>query len=183
MGTATLLCGILSLLAPLLVFIIQTYIVQKKWFGIILFVVYVFILLYETILKRGTDHEYIMNLTPFWSYSHFMESEYRWQIYQNVFLFIPYGFLMPFLTRWPYRYIVTIGILISAFIEMFQYINRIGLCEFDDVFHNALGIIIGCILWKLTNLVDKKYGDLITKKTSMFLCKAKEKIIKRESTK
>ena len=38
------------------------------------------------------------------------------------------------------------GVLISATIEMSQLITMRGLFEWDDMIHNGLGCVIGCVI-------------------------------------
>jgi glycopeptide antibiotics resistance protein len=49
--------------------------------------------------------------------------------------------------------IILIGFLISLTIEILQLVTKRGLFEFDDIFHNTLGVAIGelgyWIWWKV----------------------------------
>ncbi|MBQ0089989.1 MAG: VanZ family protein [Prevotellaceae bacterium] len=49
--------------------------------------------------------------------------------------------------RWK-LFVITIiaGLAISFTTESMQYLFRIGLFEFDDLFHNGLGIVIGFLM-------------------------------------
>lgn len=61
----------------------------------------------------------------------------------NVFLFIPLGFFFPYAMKHSIWETVLIGVIVSIAIEALQYIFCLGLCEFDDVFHNTLGTALG----------------------------------------
>ena len=67
-----------------------------------------------------------------------------WDIALNILLFIPLGFLVG-KKGWK---AVLFGFLLSAFIELIQYIAVLGYCELDDVLNNAIGAAIGSLLFK-----------------------------------
>lgn len=62
------------------------------------------------------------------------------QILANVIMFLPVGVLAGRIWRWRGLWAAA-GL--SAAIEILQLITARGLCEFDDVFHNMVGAIIG----------------------------------------
>lgn len=106
---------------------------------------YILFILMETVIgrKAGTLR---MELIPFWSYSH---PELRMEIILNYLLFMPLGSLLYlcFGDKWGLK-VVLIGFLLSASIEIIQLIFRIGLFEFDDMFGNTVGCLIGTIVMK-----------------------------------
>lgn len=68
----------------------------------------------------------------------------------NIILFIPFGFLLPFL--WPKLNIwktTFIGILFSVCIESTQYIFQLGCCDIDDIINNTFGTFAGYVLYWL----------------------------------
>ena len=69
---------------------------------------------------------------------------YWWDIVLNILLFIPLGFLTG---RKGWKAILY-GFLLSAFIELIQYIAVLGYCEADDVLNNTIGAAIGSLLFK-----------------------------------
>ncbi len=99
------------------------------------------------------------DLTPFWSYSRFNQADIRWQVYMNVFLFIPFGFMLPWCSErlqklWK---VVLIAAAFSILTEAAQYFLRIGFCETDDVIHNTLGAMIGYGYWKLLTRLKERF--------------------------
>ena len=62
------------------------------------------------------------------------------QILANVIMFLPIGVLAGRIWRWRGLWVAA-GL--SAAIEILQLITARGLCEFDDVFHNMIGAVIG----------------------------------------
>lgn len=109
-------------------------------------IVFLALLLWSTLLLRtpGTDHQ--ANLIPLWSwYQGFLlgNEEIRWQIYFNILLFMPFGFFLYLSKARPLRHILLRGFLLSLFIEVCQYVFCLGLFEWDDLIHNALGALLG----------------------------------------
>lgn len=101
-------------------------------------------IVYITILSRtGAGKRAIM--TPFWSYRHFMTDIYfRRMILNNILLFVPLGMILTRIRpRWT---TVLIPVFISLVIELLQYISGHGFCEFDDIFSNSLGGVIGFVI-------------------------------------
>ena len=126
---------------------------------IFLFVIYIILLLGQTLFMRASvDHERF-NFHPFWSYLFVIErfaqkgivqSTMIEQIILNIIMFIPMGFMLPVVVqsfRKKYLFVLLIGFLFSLLIETFQYIFHVGLCEFDDIFNNTIGAGIGLFSW------------------------------------
>ena len=70
----------------------------------------------------------------------------------NILMFIPFGFLYPSLMKKEHRKgwrVILVGCLLSAFIEIFQYVTAIGQCDVDDVILNVIGVYIGYGIYKL----------------------------------
>ena len=55
-------------------------------------------------------------------------------------MFIPIGILVGWMWNWKGLWF---GVGLSCVVEMLQLVMGRGLCEFDDVFHNMVGAIIG----------------------------------------
>ena len=86
---------------------------------------------------------------PFWSYGEINNGDIyilRENI-MNILVFIPIGFFMFLgfskLKAWM---ITSIGLVLSVFVEMFQYLFKKGFCEIDDVIHNTLGCVLGLVI-------------------------------------
>lgn len=62
------------------------------------------------------------------------------QILANVIMFLPVGVLAGRIWRWRGLWVAA-GL--SMGIEILQLITARGLCEFDDIFHNMIGAVIG----------------------------------------
>ena len=114
--------------------------------------IYMVFLLGGTVLNREIGEEYIAEWVPFWSYADLLR---EWseplaiQIVYNVLVFIPWGILLPEIVsaKRKLRFVVLRAVGISLVIEVTQLVFKLGLFEFDDVFHNTLGTVIGYGLW------------------------------------
>lgn len=95
-------------------------------------------------LFRSNNSDHRLMLEPFWSYRKWSAADVRWQIYMNIFLFIPYGAILKSLCV---KHPICVALLTSIIIELTQYAFALGLCETDDVINNMLGAAIGCGLF------------------------------------
>jgi glycopeptide antibiotics resistance protein len=119
--------------------------------------IYLILLLGGTLLNREIGNEYLIEWVPFWSYIDLFcewERHLAIQILYNVLVFIPWGFLLPaaFCGMRKIRMVVMGTIGLSFSIEAIQLIFKLGLFEFDDMFHNVLGAVIGFFLFHLLHL-------------------------------
>lgn len=117
--------------------------------------VYLVFLLGGTLLNRSIGEEYLIEFIPFWSYYQIFtlqDKPLAWQILYNVLVFIPWGILLPeiYKSMRRFRFVVASAAGLSFVIELVQLIFRLGLFEFDDIFHNTLGAFIGYGLWRVT---------------------------------
>lgn len=125
---------------------------------------YIVFILIETIIGRQGTDEYKYKLLPFWSYLALIRGEgvNIWRcIYLNVLFFIPLGALLWFaLKNRKWWKALLFSIVLSLCVEIAQLVLKRGLCEFDDVFHNALGGMIGFFVCGLVAKVWlKERGD------------------------
>lgn len=98
-------------------------------------------------------------LDLFWSYKAIAAGRTNLiaEVIDNVILFIPIGILIMFIMARKFRWLgITIGILLSVFIEVSQLIFHRGLFEFDDIIHNSLGMLIGVGIFLLASWIGKK---------------------------
>ncbi len=124
--------------------------------AMIFFVVYGIYVISITVVYRSLLEESKINLTPLWSYTAIMngKKELIEEILMNVVAFIPIGVALAVgIKKTGWWKIVLIGSMLSVSVELLQYHYRRGLCEFDDVFHNTLGCMIGYGVYALA-----KYG-------------------------
>jgi len=99
---------------------------------------YAFLVLAETVLIRKPFQGEHIKLEFFWSWRAW--SVQKEQILTNVVVFVPVGVLAGRIWRWKGLWVAA-GLSIA--IELLQLVTSRGLCEFDDVFHNMIGAVIG----------------------------------------
>lgn len=133
----------------------------------LIFGLYLFANLNETLLFRKVNTLNPIKLEPLWSYRKALQlyggiaishSGLLKQIILNILLYIPMGYLLPFV--WPglrrrgsevtfsWR-VVLIGCLSSLCTELTQLVFRIGWFELDDILNNTLGCLIGYVLFEM----------------------------------
>ena len=102
-----------------------------------------------TVVKRFPWKYARYELELFWSYKAAVNgrTELLWENFWNVMLFIPIGCMVAgILKKHPWMGII-IGAVLSAGIEGYQLLAHRGLFEFDDIFHNTAGAVIGTVLY------------------------------------
>ncbi len=118
---------------------------------LIAFAGYLWYTLDATVLSRSDCSYYQYKTYPFWSYAAILsgeESLIRENIL-NVALFLPIGFLLCcLLDKRKWRIALMFGFSFSVCIEFLQLVWKRGTCEFDDIFHNTLGCMIGYGIYK-----------------------------------
>lgn len=124
--------------------------------------VYLFIVLDITLIDRSVGQRRKM-LEPFWEISQFLETkQYTYwiiQIFGNIFMLMPFGFVLPIIFRKFQSFRLTTGVCLgfSLFIELTQYVTGRGLLELDDIMHNAVGGAMGFIFYEIINEKISEY--------------------------
>ena len=115
-----------------------------KSLSVVLTIVYVAFILYETLMFRESG-EARMNFVLFSYAGKFLkEQSVRVGVINNIWLFIPLG---TGLYRWfQKKWVLLIPFVMSVAIETTQYITGLGIAEFDDVFGNTMGGWIGILV-------------------------------------
>ena len=112
----------------------------------ILFLLYCCFLIYMTLLFRDSSKQNKM-ISLFDSYANlFYEKTAYNDIINNILLFVPFSYI--FYQLLPKKGIIIISVLLSLTIELYQYIQGIGICAIDDVLSNCIGTIIGYFIGK-----------------------------------
>ena len=115
-----------------------------------LLLLFIFVVLSSTVLTRIPSKERMYKLVPFWSWKEVIRGniELLEENLLNLILLFPFGFLLPFVfyrkISWYKSFFV--GLAFSFFIEISQLILCRGFFEWDDIIHNSLGAMIGCIV-------------------------------------
>jgi glycopeptide antibiotics resistance protein len=136
--------------------------------ALVLLIAYIFLVFASTVFSRTPMEDYSYELVPFWSYREILRAagesgvqfwriELFWEDILNVFLLMPEGVLLPIVlnaekcndkkenARATGRLckVALLGFLTSLSIELLQLVLKRGLFEFDDMFHNTFGVILG----------------------------------------
>ena len=113
-------------------------------------VIFLGIVFGSTVFTRtGSVRQY--ELVPFWSWRDIIRYHDRQLLKENLLnciLLFPAGALLPLImnrkVKWYHALIF--GVLVSAAIETSQLITMRGLFEWDDMIHNGLGCMLGCVI-------------------------------------
>lgn len=137
----------------------------------LLFIIYMCVLVYVVFfaeaMGRTPQDGYVYNLTPLKEIKRFMK--YIWDndalgrvarlnIFGNIIAFIPFGIYLPYTLESKLGFISTFlyTFSLSLTIELVQLITKVGSCDVDDIILNALGGVIGYILWYIYTKLRKK---------------------------
>jgi glycopeptide antibiotics resistance protein len=79
----------------------------------------------------------------------------------NIILFVPMGFLVPFVLRRP-SFLKTMGISLGIIvaIEITQYVTNLGATDIDDVILNMIGCLIGFMVYVVSIELYKKLNKV-----------------------
>lgn len=137
----------------------------------LLFIIYMCVLVYVVFfaeaMGRTPQDGYVYNLTPLKEIKRFMKyildndalgRAARLNIFGNIIAFIPFGIYLPYTSESKLGVISTFlyTFSLSLTIELVQLITKVGSCDVDDIILNALGGVIGYILWYIYTKLRKK---------------------------
>jgi glycopeptide antibiotics resistance protein len=139
---------------------------KSKWLKII-FISYLLLLMFFVVLKLNKPvleriesiNENIelgywnYNLVPFRSIKPYLKNlsnSYAYlNILGNIIPFMPIGLVLPQITSWKHKVIVRnciFMLLIIVFIEILQFITKLGYLDIDDILLNYIGCLTGYML-------------------------------------
>lgn len=118
---------------------------------------YIFLVLSYMVFSRHGTGIYKYELIPFWSYKFMVADKHIiLSAVLNAVLFMPIGFLLPVMTK-SYRKALILGFLFSIFVDLLQLVTTTGTFEFDDIFHNTIGLCVGCwVLHQLRKIIVRR---------------------------
>lgn len=117
-----------------------------RWSAGLALLEYLFLLLFLAVLRRKVQDYHECGLIPFASYRPVLDGTrpVSAQVVANVLAFVPVGLLLGCaFGRMKWWKVVLIGAVVSLVIEVLQFVFKRGYAEVDDVFHNALGCMVG----------------------------------------
>lgn len=141
--------------------------INRKNITRVVFIVYIIgvlsltFIVRETMILRTPDNRGFL-LEPFREVDAMLHqpNHFFWfmQIFLNIILFVPFGFLLPMISERFRRLCFTTvtGFIFSAEIETMQYITVRGLTEVDDVINNTAGALIGYMLYVTVMWIYKR---------------------------
>ena len=118
--------------------------------AMVLQIFHIITVLTSTVLSRKADMTYRIIWDPFWGEKEILAgSTWRWLgIFANVLLLSPMGVLLPMISqRFRMRNTMMAGFLVSLLIELLQLFLKRGYFEFNDIFHNVLGVFLAYLLY------------------------------------
>ena len=119
-----------------------------------------------TLLFRevGTQRSYELQL--FWSYRAWIFGKsiaLGMEILNNILLFFPLGFVLTdALAGCRLWMVILISGAISSLVELSQLYFKLGLFEFDDIFNNILGAVLGWCVFCILRSIGRKIYPLLT---------------------
>ena len=142
--------GFLIIAAVLTLLLVKRKIVLSQMISGLLLTVYLGVVFASTVFTRTSDGIWHYELIPLWSWREVLIGNTYMlpEIVLNVILFIPIGILIPVLLHRKIRWWqgLLLGVLLSAVIEVSQLVTCRGLFEWDDMIHNGVGCMVGCVL-------------------------------------
>ncbi len=138
-----------------------------SWLKVSLVFVFILFIVYETIIRRHVTRRAHLSLVPFSSYFRIGQSTYRKQIISNILVFVPFGFLLNWSKRIPFKKALFACCLLSLMIEITQIIMHVGVFETDDLINNVLGGSIGYWYFELLSLLKRRFTHGADKRPNM----------------
>lgn len=129
-------------------------IVLPKSLSVVLTIVYVAFILYETLMFRESGDARSNFVLFSYARKFLKEQSVRVGVINNIWLFIPLGTRL--YTWFQKKWALLVPFVMSVAIETTQYITGLGIAEFDDVFGNTMGGWIGVLVawmwlsWKMS---------------------------------
>ncbi len=135
---------------------------RKKAFYQAVLVMYLVLLAEITLLERETGSRIGISLCLFETMGNLRDNAY---VLENLILFIPYGFLLPYVWKWTEKLgiCVFLGFATSILIEVLQLVSGRGYFQVDDILMNTLGMGCGWIIYRVTILIKRILYRVIRK--------------------
>lgn len=136
-----------------------------------IFLLYIVVLTYflffsERYGRVATQTEYRYNLVLFKEMKRFITyreeiglESFLVNIFGNICAFVPFGFMLALINE-NYRKLISVTVITFIFsltVELLQLISRVGIFDVDDLFLNTLGGILGYLIFKVLNLIRKRF--------------------------
>lgn len=149
--------------------------VLKKVFKVT-WVIYILIVVWHLLINStrlhfsyGINGYKSLNMVPFKqigeyiiNYNNYNFDIWFMNLFGNVILFIPFGFMLPLIHNKGknIKSNIIFSFMFSLIIELMQYIFSIGVFDIDDIILNLCGSLIGFGIYKLLSILLKKHNLL-----------------------
>ena len=125
-------------------------ITKTQALGALIILIYMVIVFGSTVFTRGVSSRQC-ELTIFWSWREVLidhDGELMTEILLNCIMLMPVGIFLPMAAgrRVHPAVALLVGVILSGTIEMSQFVFSRGLFEWDDIIHNSLGCMQGCVV-------------------------------------
>lgn len=129
---------------------------MKKYFAVFI-TVYTIVLLYMMFYASGREpseiayfqHKPFITIQNFFENNNIDNQDFIINIFGNIFLFSPFGWLGLCIKKFNRFLPITIFFLVAiSIIESLQYFSGRGVADIDDVFLNTFGMLLGFVLFK-----------------------------------
>ncbi|WP_274361899.1 VanZ family protein [Paenibacillus thermotolerans] len=94
------------------------------------------------------------NITPFATikmyfnyFDHYNLRTWAVNVFGNVGVFIPFGFMLPIVFRWGYLKFASVFVAGLTLLELGQMVSKRGSFDVDDIILNTVGATIGFLLY------------------------------------
>lgn len=154
------LCGLLVVLAVLVVFLILHLLGKicfRQGLSAVVLTIYLTFVLGSTVFTRDPGQFRVPNFHFLWEYKRLLINQgvsFAKGIILNILMLLPVGLLLPVILQkrfflWP----VFAGFGCSLAIELMQYYFRCGMFELDDLFNNTVGVWFGYLIYWAVTLI------------------------------
>jgi len=165
--TSMVLFMLLLLMSCVVVFIMFIALVKNFRYinkrMLIIYILYLLVLFYVTLFSRPEEHsrEILINFAQLREALKTNSLAPLQHFFLNAVMFVPVGALFPFLDDDldSFLYIAPLGLMLSTLIESIQLFLHIGQCDLEDITANALGAVVGLVLFKIYKLVFMRDQD------------------------
>lgn len=80
-----------------------------------------------------------------------------YNIIGNIIWFMPFGYMLHhFVNRINVKRVILYSFMLSFYIELGQYVLRVGISDIDDIILNTLGGLLGYLLYRWLHTERKK---------------------------
>lgn len=127
---------------------------EAVW-GKVAFCIYIAVMLIITFLSRESGNGHVLDLELFSTWG--INDRNNAYVVENVLLFIPFGFLGAYAFRPMKGFFCSafLGTVTSLLIETLQLVTGRGFFQIDDILTNALGTVIGYLVFRIISLFRK----------------------------